>query len=78
MPPESPRKIETVLSDRDIALHILGHVEELAALPGQVQQLVDVLEEFRPLLNLIRGANGKPNYVGIAQARRNLRRAGGS
>jgi hypothetical protein len=68
--------IETGLDDRQILLHILTHVEDLAALPAQVQTLVDVLEEFRPLLNLIKGGNGKPDYIGLAQAGRTFRKAG--
>ncbi len=65
---ESHDIIETALSDRQVLLHILTHVEELA-------ELVDVLEEFRPLLNLIKGQNGKADYVGLAQIGRGLRKA---
>lgn len=62
---ENAEIISTTLSDREILLHILTHVENLCA----------ELEEFRPLLNLIKGSNGKPDYVGVAQLGRGLRRA---
>ena len=65
MPPDSaPRNIETTLSDRALLVHILEHVEAIS----------DLVEEFRPLLNLARAANGKPDMIGAAQLRRRMRR----
>jgi hypothetical protein len=32
------------------------------------------LEQFRPLLAMIRGGNGKPDMVGVLQARREIRK----
>ena len=68
--------IETSLTDRDILLHLLTHVEELTDLPEKVGQLVDALEEFRPLLNLITTKNGQPDMIGLAQVGRAWRKAG--
>lgn len=45
------------LSDRDLLLHILEHVEELTA----------VLDEFRPLLTAFTNAR-RPDMLGAAQA----------
>jgi len=64
MPDNAVRKIETTLSDRDVLLHILAHVEDLWA----------VLDEFRPLLALLKGPDGKPDMVGALQLRRRARR----
>lgn len=61
----APRNIDTTLSDRAILLHLLEHAEHL----------YKTLEEFRPLLNLIKGADGKPDMIGAAQLRRKLRRS---
>ena len=58
--------IETSLSDRDVLLHILTHVEALT-------ELLALLDEFRPLLAMLT-QNGKPDMVGIMQARREFRR----
>ena len=66
MPDNAPRNIETTLSDRALLVHILEHVEAFS----------DLIEEFRPLLNLVKGANGKPDMIGAAQLRRRMRRAG--
>ena len=78
MAAQTPELIETTLSDRELLLHLLMHAEAQTEQIGRLLELVDVLEEFRPLLNLVRGPNGKPDYVGLAQVRRNLRRLGGS
>lgn len=64
MPPNTVRKIETTMSDRDILLHILSHVEDLWS----------VLDEFRPLLALLKTPDGKPDMVGMLSARRKARR----
>ncbi len=56
-----PEPIETSLSDRAILLHILTHVEKLDA----------ELEEFRPLLTMLRGNGMLPVSVrGIRKTRR--------
>jgi hypothetical protein len=64
MPDNAVRKIDTTLSDRDVLLHILEHVEHFT----------DVLEEFRPMLNLLKGPDGKVDMIGAAQLRRRLKR----
>jgi hypothetical protein len=64
MPDNAVRKIDTTLSDRDVLLHILAHVEDLWA----------VLDEFRPLLVLLKGPDGRPDMIGAAQLRRRLKR----
>ena len=65
MPDNAVRKIDTTLSDRALLVHILEHVEHFT----------DVLEEFRPMLNLLKGPDGKPDMVGALQLRRKVRRA---
>lgn len=64
MPANTVRKIETTMSDRDVMLHILAHVEDLWT----------VLDEFRPLLALLKGPDGKPDMVGALQLRRKVRK----
>lgn len=54
------------VSDRDLLLYIAGQVDKLHA----------ELDSFRPLLNMIKGSNGKPDMVGLLQARREAKRAG--
>jgi hypothetical protein len=63
MPDNAVRKIDTSLSDRALLVHILEHVEHFTA----------VLEEFRPMLDLLRTRDGKPDMIGLATARRKLR-----
>lgn len=65
MPAKTPGIIHTSLSDRDILLHILTHVEQLTA----------ELEEFRPLLAMAKGKHGQPDMISVLQARRELKRA---
>lgn len=62
----SPEPIKTELTDRALLVHILEHVEAMWA----------ELEEFRPLLNMIKRPNGTPDMVGMLQARREAKRAG--
>jgi hypothetical protein len=64
MPEKTPRNIDTPLSDRALLVHILEHVEHFTA----------VLEEFRPLLDLLRGPDGKIDMIGAASLRRRARR----
>lgn len=63
MPDKTPRNIDTPLSDRALLVHILEHVEHLTS----------VLEEFRPLLDVLRGPGGKPDMIGMAQLGRRIR-----
>ena len=63
----TPGIISTQLSDRDVLLHILTHVEALT-------ELLVLLEEFRPLLALLKTPNGKLDMVGVMQARREAKR----
>ena len=64
MAADSPRNIETSLSDRALLVHILEHVEHLS----------DTLAEFRPVLDLLKGPGGKVDMIGAAQMRRRLKR----
>lgn len=64
MPDNAPRNIDTSLSDRAILLHLLEHAEHL----------YQTLEEFRPLLAMLRGPDGKVDMIGAGQLRRRLRR----
>lgn len=58
--PETPQ-----ITDREILLHILARVEAMW----------DELEQFRPLLAMVKGGNGKPDMVGLLQARREVKKA---
>jgi hypothetical protein len=53
------------VTDRDLLIHLVSRVE----------QLWSEFEQFRPLLNMIKGGGGKPDMVGVLQARRELRKA---
>lgn len=53
------------ITDRDILLHILRRVEAMW----------DELEQFRPLLAILKTSDGKPDMVGILGARRAARKA---
>jgi hypothetical protein len=64
MPDNTVRNIDTSLSDRALLVHILEHVEHFT----------EVLEEFRPVLDLIKTRDGKPDLVGMAQLGRRARR----
>lgn len=64
MPVNTPNQITTTLSDRDVLLHILQHVEALT----------EVLEEFRPVLAMMKGPDGKPDMISVAQTVRRFRR----
>lgn len=64
MPDNTVRNIETSLSDRALLVHILEHVEHFT----------DLLEEFRPMLDMLRRPDGKPDVVGALQLRRKVRR----
>jgi hypothetical protein len=57
--------IETRLTDRQILLHLLAHVEDLAAM----------LEPFRPVLQAA-APGGRPDAISLAQAGRMLRGKG--
>jgi hypothetical protein len=54
----------TEVTDRELLIHLVSRVEQLWA----------EVEQFRPLLNMIRGGNGKPDMVGVLQARREIRK----
>jgi hypothetical protein len=56
---------ETVLTDRQILLHILGHVE-------QWQELIEVLAPLRPILEAA-APGGRPDAISLGQARRMFR-----
>jgi hypothetical protein len=56
--------IETGLSDRELLLHILQHVEHLST----------ELERWRPLLQMIAPNGAAPDAIGAAQAWRAMRR----
>lgn len=66
MPDKTPRNIDTSLSDRALLVHILEHVEHFT----------EVLEEFRPMLDMLRRPDGKPDMVGALALRRRARRGG--
>ncbi len=63
----TPTEIDTTLSDRAILVHLLEHVEAMW----------DLLEEFRPLLDMLRARNGggQLDMIGVLQLRREARKA---
>lgn len=66
---ESPEST-TALTDRDILIHILARVEAMW----------EELEEFRPLLALVKAGNGnggppRVDFIGVMQLRREARKA---
>ncbi|HLM89249.1 MAG TPA: hypothetical protein VK284_09505 [Streptosporangiaceae bacterium] len=65
MPATPPPEIKTELTDRALLVHILEHVEAMWA----------ELDEFRPLLAMIKRPNGTPDMIGLLQARRDARKA---
>lgn len=65
------------MSDRNLILHLLQHVEELAPL-AELVELLPTLRRLRPLLDQL-APGGQPDAIGAAQAWRTgraLRRAG--
>ena len=64
MPDAPPESTVDQLTDRALLEHVARRVEALWL----------ELEQFRPLLTMIRGADGRPDMVGVLQARRELRR----
>jgi len=60
------------LTDRQLLEQIARRTQETR---DMVNTLVGVLEEFRPLLAMIKGSNGKPDMVGVMQARREIKKA---
>ena len=60
------------LTDRELLEQIARRTQETRDL---VNELHAELDAFRPLLNMIRGGNGKPDMVGVLQARREARKA---
>lgn len=54
------------VSDRDLLLHIAGQLDKLHA----------ELESYRPLLDMIKGRDGRPDMIGLMQARREAKKAG--
>jgi hypothetical protein len=55
----------TELTERELLIHLVSRVEQLWA----------EIEQFRPLLNMVKAGNGKPDMVGLLQARREARKA---
>jgi hypothetical protein len=64
---------ETPLTDRQLILHTLGHVEQMTE---QLAQLAGLLEPFRPLLEAA-APGGRADAISLAQAGRMLRPRGG-
>jgi hypothetical protein len=60
------------MTDRQLLEQIARRTQETR---DMVNTLTAVLDEFRPLLAVIKGANGKPDMIGVLQARREARRA---
>lgn len=63
---------ETPLSDRDLLIHVVQHVEHIDEMVTAVH---DVLEAYKPLLARF-APGGGADYLTIMQTARDLRRAG--
>lgn len=66
MPGETNGAAGPEITDREILLHILRRVEAMW----------DELEQFRPLLAILKRPDGRPDMIGLLQARREARKAG--
>lgn len=50
---------------------LLDHIDtQVHEIGQQVGELVRVLDEFRPLLAMLRAPDGKPDMIGLAAIRR--------
>lgn len=63
--PESP------LTDRDLLIHLVAHVEHIDEV---VTRMAGEFEVFRPLIERFRPAAGVPDFLTVLQAGRDLRR----
>lgn len=64
---------ETRMSDRNLILHLLQHVEELAPL-AELVELLPTLRRLRPLLDQLAPNGQAPDAIGAAQVWRAGRR----
>jgi hypothetical protein len=77
--PETPPNslANTTLTDRELLIHALQHLEDLyeqmSEMHGAVMRLDCQLSVFAPLLAKY-APGGKPDMIGIMQARREARR----
>jgi hypothetical protein len=73
----SPALAGTTLSDHDLLLHALAHIEDLyekiGEIHGAVMRVDGHLSVFAPLLAKW-APGGKPDMIGLMQARREARR----
>lgn len=71
----------TTLSDRELIIHAVQHLEDLADqmadVHGAVLRIDGQLSVFAPLLARL-APGGKPDMIALMQARREIRRAGGA
>jgi hypothetical protein len=73
---------KTVLTDRQLLVHLLEHVEVMAVQLAGLAELAELAERFRPLLELAerhrplleRLDNGGSPFVGMARAGKGARR----
>jgi hypothetical protein len=61
----------TTLSDRELLIHLLQHVEVMGE---QMNEITAQLAVFRPLLDQL-APGGKPDMLGAMQARRTVKAA---
>lgn len=75
MPETTPNNGSTADSDENVTRKILGHIDSQVHVIGQqLAEMYAVLEEYRPLLAMLRRPDGKPDLVGAATVKRRLRR----
>lgn len=67
----------TTLSDRDLLIHAIQHLEDLTEKMGEahgaVLRIDAELAVFRPLLAKL-APGGKPDFIAVMQARRDARK----
>jgi hypothetical protein len=74
MPGITPNNGSTADGDRDVTRKILDHIDaQVHQIGQQVTQLTEVLDEFRPLLAMLRRPDGKIDLAGAAAVRRRFR-----
>lgn len=71
----TPNSDTGTYSDSDVTRKILDHIDaQVHEIGQQVSELVKVLDEWRPVLAMLRAPGGKPDMIGLATIRRRTRR----
>lgn len=70
-PQEFPKLPETLLSDRELLVHILFHAENSDARLGKLEELIDRLS---PLIDMVSPGGKPPDAISAGQTARAMRR----